>query len=85
MQSNHPGTVGAPAISTNIAHSQLSSFRRLSADSWLLSLITRQPLLDIEKVFSSYHQDHGVCVLYKILIRLPSVVPEVKRCVRTSR
>lgn len=38
---------------------------RLHADSWLLSLIARQPPLEIEKVFCLYHQDHGVCVLYK--------------------
>lgn len=41
-----------------------SLLRKLWADSWLLSLIARQPPLEIEKAFSSYHQDHGICVLY---------------------
>lgn len=71
-------TACAPVNSTSIAHSQLSSFRRLCADSWLLSLIARQPPLEKVKASSSYHQDHGVCVLSKILICLLSVVPEVK-------
>lgn len=55
VQSNHPRTAGALVISTNIARSQVSSFRRLRTDSWLLSFIARQHPLEVAEVFSLYH------------------------------